>query len=106
LIGWSADNGDPDNFYRPLLSCQAIKSGTNRARWCSTRYDDLIQEALLITDIELRKTYYHLANAVLAEEMPLVPIAHAYRYQAYSNRLNGLKINPFGGIRFGDVEKH
>ncbi|TDF39576.1 ABC transporter substrate-binding protein [Alteromonadaceae bacterium M269] len=105
LIGWSADNGDPDNFYRPLLSCQAIKSGTNRARWCSRRYDDLIQEALLISDIELRKTYYHLANAVLAEEMPLVPIAHAYRYQAHSDRLHGLKINPFGGIRFGDVEK-
>ena len=39
LIGWSADNGDPDNFYRPLLSCGAIPSGTNRAMWCSEDYD-------------------------------------------------------------------
>jgi cationic peptide transport system substrate-binding protein len=45
LIGWSADNGDPDNFYRPLLSCSAIKSGTNRAMWCSDEYDLLINNA-------------------------------------------------------------
>jgi len=42
LIGWSADNGDPDNFYRPLLSCGAIPSGTNRAMWCNPDYDKLI----------------------------------------------------------------
>src|SRR5690606_26001093 len=24
LIGWTADNADPDNFFRPLLSCGAI----------------------------------------------------------------------------------
>lgn len=104
LIGWTADNGDPDNFYRPVLSCGAINSGTNRALWCSREYDDLIEEALLHSDIELRKTYYHLANAILAEEVPLIPLAHAFRYQAYKSHIQGLQINPFGGIRFGDLE--
>lgn len=106
LIGWSADNGDPDNFYRPLLSCSAIASGTNRARWCSAEYDDLINRALKITDVEKRVTYYHKANELLVQEMPLMPIAHAFRYQAYRNNLSGLSINPYGGIRFDETEKN
>jgi cationic peptide transport system substrate-binding protein len=105
LIGWSADNGDPDNFYRPLLSCGAIPSGTNRAMWCDEDYDRLLNEALKTDDIDERTAIYHQVNRLLYERLPLVPIAHAYRYQAYREELNGVVINPFGGVRFGGVEK-
>jgi cationic peptide transport system substrate-binding protein len=37
--------------------------------------------------------------------LPLVPIAHAYRYQAFRSELNGMTINPYGGVRFGGVSK-
>ena len=105
LIGWSADNGDPDNFYRPLLSCGAIPSGTNRAMWCSEDYDKLLNDALQTDDIEERTAIYRQVNRLLYERLPLVPIAHAYRYQAYRNELEGMTINPFGGVRFGGVKK-
>jgi len=105
LIGWSADNGDPDNFYRPLLSCASIDSGTNRAKWCSPQFDELINEALTYGDERTRAALYQSANAIIADQLPLVPIAHAYRYQAYRDNVQGLVINPFGGIRFGGVHK-
>lgn len=105
LIGWSADNGDPDNFYRPLLSCGAIPSGTNRAMWCDEDYDRLINEALKTEDLDKRRAIYHQVNRLMYERLPLVPIAHAYRYQAYRNEVKGMTINPFGGVRFGGVEK-
>jgi cationic peptide transport system substrate-binding protein len=105
LIGWSADNGDPDNFYRPLLSCAAIDSGTNRAMWCSEEYDLLINQALQYTDISERTYFYGKANELLAEQLPLIPVAHASRYQAYRKDLDGLVINPYGGVRFGGVKK-
>lgn len=105
LIGWSADNGDPDNFYRPLLSCAAIESGTNRAMWCSDEYDALINKALQFTDISERTYFYGKANELLAEQLPLIPIAHASRYQAHRKELEGLVINPYGGVRFGGVKK-
>lgn len=105
LIGWSADNGDPDNFYRPLLSCGAIPSGTNRAMWCNEDYDRLINEALKTEDLDKRRAIYHQVNRLMYERLPLVPIAHAYRYQAYRNEVKGMTINPFGGVRFGGVEK-
>lgn len=104
LIGWSADNGDPDNFYRPVLSCAAIESGTNRARWCNETFDEIIDEALTYSDTDTRAALYQTANAIIADQIPIVPIAHAYRFQAYRQGLSNLEINPFGGIRFGDVE--
>jgi len=105
LIGWNADNGDPDNFYRPLLTCDAIPSGTNRAMWCNKEYDELIQAALLIDDSDARKAIYYAANDLIYENMPLVPIAHAFQYQAVRANIKGMKINPFGGIRFDEVER-
>ena len=105
LIGWNADNGDPDNFYRPLLTCDAIPSGNNRAMWCNAQYDALIQQALLTTDFVERKNLYVAANELLFEQMPLMPIAHAYKYQAVHRDIKGMEINPFGGIRFDNVER-
>ena len=105
LIGWSADSGDPDNFYRPLLSCSAIFSGTNRANWCNNEYDRLIDQALQYTDFEQRKLFYQLANTIIAQDMPLVPIAHAYRYHAYQSHLHNFQLNPYGGLSFAGVIK-
>ncbi len=105
LIGWSADSGDPDNFYRPLLSCGAIPSGTNRAMWCNNNYDKLINAALKTEDIEKRKLIYQQVNSLLYQQLPLVPLAHAFRYQAYRSSLSGMSINPYGGINFSGVEK-
>jgi cationic peptide transport system substrate-binding protein len=106
LIGWSADNGDPDNFYRPLLSCSSIKSGTNRAMWCSEEYDEYINQALQFEDIQDRQYFYNKANEHIAKHIPLLPIAHASRYQAYRANIIDLSINPFGGIRFAGVSKN
>ena len=105
LIGWSADNGDPDNFFRPLLSCNAIPSGTNRARWCNTEYDELIYSALQTNNTDERKHIYQQVNTLIFEQTPLIPIAHSLSYQAYGKQVEGLTINPFGAIRFAGVSK-
>ena len=42
---------------------------------------------------------------VIFEEMPLMPIAHAFQYQAIRSNIKGMEINPFGGIRFDNVER-
>ena len=45
ILGWTGDNGDPDNFLTPLLGCGAVGAG-NRAEWCNKEFDDLIRKAL------------------------------------------------------------
>ncbi len=42
LLGWTGDNGDPDNFLYVLLGCEAAKDSANRARWCHQPFEDLL----------------------------------------------------------------
>jgi len=100
LIGWSADNADPDNFLRPLLSCAAAISGSNRANWCDDTYDALIAQAVQTPVMEERRTFYQQAQQYQAEQTPLVPIAHSKRFQVRSRNISGVRINPYGGINF------
>jgi cationic peptide transport system substrate-binding protein len=105
LIGWSADNADPDNFMRPLLSCAAAVSGSNRANWCDEHFDEFIASALRTTEIPQRRSYYFAAQQYLQEQMPLVPIAHSKRFQVRNSAVQGVSINPYGGISFVHAEK-
>jgi cationic peptide transport system substrate-binding protein len=100
LLGWSADNPDPNNFFSTLLSCESVKSGSNRTFWCNDEFDHLISQALLTVDIEQRKKYYHKASVIIANEIPLLPIAHSKRFQARSKAVKGKLLNSFGGISF------
>ncbi len=40
-MGWTGDNGDPDNFFATLFSCAAAKDGSNYSRWCYKPFEDL-----------------------------------------------------------------
>ena len=105
LIGWSADNADPDNFFRPLLSCSAADTGTNRANWCDENFDRLIMQALLTADQKQRRSYYMAAQQYLSEQMPLLSIAHSQRFQAIASDIKGVQINPYGGIALANASK-
>jgi cationic peptide transport system substrate-binding protein len=98
LIGWAADNPDPDNFFRPLLSCAARDSGSNRANWCDPAFDDIISKALLTANQQQRRALYLAAQQYLHQKQPLVAIAHSQRFQAISSSVTGVSINPYGGI--------
>ena len=76
LLGWTGDNGDPDNFMYVLLSCAAAK-GANRARWCHKPFDDLLKEAKRTTDVSKRTALYKKAQKIFKEEAPWVTIAHS-----------------------------
>lgn len=95
LIGWTGDNGDPDNWLGTLYGCDAI-NGNNYSRWCDQRYDRLIKEARTLTDQEKRTALYKQAQGILKEEAAITPVAHSTVYQPMSNRVKDFKISPFG----------
>lgn len=103
LGGWSTDSNDPDSFFRPLLSCAAIKSGTNYAHWCNQDFDDTLHLALLSQQLSGRIEYYHQAQHILAEELPVLPLASSLRLQAYRYDIKGLVLSPFGNSSFAGV---
>jgi len=95
-MGWTSDNGDPDNFLRALLSCGALNSGVNMARWCYPAFDRLINKALELSSLEKRTTLYKKAQKIFKEEAPWVTIAHTYDYVALLNTVKGYVDAPFG----------
>ena len=105
LLGWAADTPDPDNFFSPLLSCTATFSGKNPANWCNPEFDLLLTQALDTNDMEQRKHYYHLAQQMVIEQLPLVPIAHGLRFQATSTDIKGVALRPFGGISLAEARR-
>ncbi|MDO6706597.1 ABC transporter substrate-binding protein SapA [Photobacterium sp. 1_MG-2023] len=103
LTGWVADNGDPDNFLRPLLSCSAKQAGLNVANWCNLQFDNLLELASRTTQLEQRLDYYQYAQEILQDEVPVIPLAHGVHYQIHHQSLQGLHLSPFGTRSFSNV---
>ncbi|WP_321340861.1 ABC transporter substrate-binding protein [uncultured Cohaesibacter sp.] len=104
LMGWTGDNGDPDNFLYVLLGCDAVKSGSNRARWCNKEFDDLLVKAKQTTDIAERTKLYEEAQVVFKREAPWATIAHSVVFMPVSTKVKNYKIDPFGGHIFYGVD--
>ncbi|MGF1875889.1 peptide ABC transporter substrate-binding protein SapA [Photobacterium frigidiphilum] len=103
LAGWIADNGDPDNFLRPLLSCDAKQAGLNIANWCNLDFDNLLELALRTSKLDQRLNYYHRAQNILDQQVPLIPLAHGVHFQVHHKSLGGLQMSPFGTRSFSSV---
>ncbi len=104
LLGWTGDNGDPDNFLYVLLSCDAAKDGANRARWCHQPFDELVIEAKRTSDQQRRTELYERAQIVFKEQAPWITIAHSIVHKPIRNEVEGFKIDPFGGHYFYGVD--
>ncbi len=103
LLGWTGDNGDPDNFLAVLLGCDAV-GGSNRAQWCYKPFDDLIQKAKIISDIGERTKLYEEAQVVFKEQAPWATIAHSVVFMPMSKSVKNFIMDPLGYHRFDDVD--
>ncbi len=103
LLGWTGDNGDPDNFLYVLLGCDAV-DGANRARWCYEPFNDLLVEAKQTTDRDKRTELYEEAQVVFKEQAPWITIAHSIVFEPVRNEVENYKIDPLGGHVFYGVD--
>lgn len=103
LAGWATDSNDPDSFFRPMLSCAAIRSQTNYAHWCDPDFDQLLRQGLLSQQLSQRIEYYQQAQHILEQQLPVLPLASSLRLQAYRYDIKGLVLSPFGNASFAGV---
>jgi oligopeptide transport system substrate-binding protein len=93
---WIGDYNDANTFLDLFTSF----SGNNRTGWKNARYDELIQQANLQTDLQKRAGLFRQAEAILiAEDPPIVPL---YFYSGF-NYYNADKI---GGIWPNILDEH
>ena len=105
MLGWTGDNGDPDNFLATLLGCDAAKSnGSNVAKFCYQPYEDLIQKAKTISGQKERTDLYMKAQVIFKEQAPWFTIAHAVQLKPVRKEVIDFKLSPFGRHTFYGVD--
>lgn len=103
MIGWTADYGDPDNFFSSL-TCAAAQGSYNFSRWCYKPYDDLVLRARTITDQTQRTKLYQQAQQIIHEQAPDLFLAHSSIYDVARKEVRGYTIDPLGKHNFSNVE--
>ena len=68
--GWIGDYLDPNTF----LDMYTSHSGNNDTGWAHARYDALLAQAAARTDPDARHAVLREAEALLLEELPIIPI--------------------------------
>lgn len=106
FMGWSGDNGDPDNFLTPQFSCAAVKSGTNFARYCDAKLDKLITDGLKVSDVKQRTKIYQSAQKLINDQALWLPLVYPTSYVLTRKEVSGYAVNPFGRQDFASVVLH
>ncbi|MFF7706539.1 ABC transporter substrate-binding protein [Pseudomonas sp. NPDC007930] len=96
FMGWSGDNGDPDNFLTPQFSCAAVQSGTNFARYCDPALDKLISSGKTTAAQADRAKLYHQAQALIQQQALWLPLAHPVAAVLTRSNVEGYQPSPFG----------
>ncbi len=105
MLGWTGDNGDPDNFLYTLLGCASAQSGgSNVAKFCYQPYEDLVLKAKTVTNMAERTKLYQQAQVIFKEQAPWFTIAHALQIKPVRKSVIGYKNSPFGRHNFYAVD--
>jgi dipeptide transport system substrate-binding protein len=105
MLGWTGDNGDPDNFLHTLLGCASAQgNGSNVAKFCHKPFDDLVTKAKVTTDTAERTKLYQQAQAIFKEQAPWFTIAHAVQLKPIRKEVVDFKLSPFGRHTFYGVD--
>ncbi len=106
MLGWTGDNGDPDNFLHTLLGCDSAQgvSGSNVAKFCYKPFDDLVVKAKAVTNTAERTKLYEQAQVIFKEQAPWFTIAHAVQLKPVRKEVIDFKLSPFGRHSFYGVD--
>ena len=105
MLGWTGDNGDPDNFLHTLLGCDAAKSGgSNVAKFCHKPFEDLVLKAKTVSSVAERTKLYSDAQVIFKEQAPWLTIAHAVQLKPVRKEVIDFKLSPFGRHTFYGVD--
>ena len=104
-LGWTGDNGDPDNFLHSLLGCNSARTdGSNIAKFCYPPFEELVAKAKSVSDQSERTAFYRKAQVVFKEQAPWFTIAHAVQLKPVRKEVVDFKLSPFGRHTFYGVD--
>src|SRR5699024_2395008 len=103
LLGWTGDNGDPDNFLYALLDEDNIGSN-NYTYFENDVTHDLFIDAQTEVDQDKRNELYEEAQELLHEDAPWVRLAQSTTRFMAAEDVTGFEPHPAGSDLLSEVE--
>ncbi|MBW1776392.1 MAG: ABC transporter substrate-binding protein [Deltaproteobacteria bacterium] len=100
-LGWTGDNGDPDNFLAVLFD--GLASEAIRTQWKNEEYHRLMIQGRETIDQKKRIEIYKKAQKIFFEECPAIPIAHSTVIWPAHKSVQNFKLHPTGSVRMKNV---
>lgn len=94
FMNWFGDYPDGENFLNPLFHSKNWGSGGNRAKFKNDEVDALIEEAVKITDENLRSQAYDKINRKVVEQAPWLYLWHCSETYVTSPRVKNIDFYP------------
>jgi peptide/nickel transport system substrate-binding protein len=107
LIGWTGDNGDPDNFLYPLLDQDsAHKDGTaqNYSFWRDPAFHALMLAGQSTVGDAERGAIYRQANAMVHDQVPAISLVHTTVPVVLKSSIKGFVPSPNTSYHFNLIK--
>ena len=103
MLGWTGDNGDPDNFLYTLLDKDSI-GANNYSFYSNDQLHDILIKAQQETDQAKRNDLYKQAQEIIHEDAPWIPLVHSRPLSAASKDVINYLPHPTGSEALDKVE--
>lgn len=103
MLGWSGTNGDPDYFLSSLLHGSNVGT-SNREFYANPEVDKLLDAAKVAIDQDERAELYKQAQALIAEDAPMVPLVHSRPVLATTSQVKNYVPHPSTSESLAEVE--
>jgi len=100
-LGWTGDNGDPDNFLAVLFD--GLASPSIRTQWKNETYHKYMLDGKKTVDQSERTAIYKKAQQLMYDEVPVVPIAHSTVIMPVQKNVMNFKLHPTNSQRLKNV---
>lgn len=100
-LGWTGDNGDPDNFLAILFD--GLADPNIRTQWKNEEYHKLILLGKQTIDQAKRAEIYKKALKLIHDEVPTICVAHSTVIWPAQKNVMNFKLHPTGSVRLKNV---
>jgi oligopeptide transport system substrate-binding protein len=99
-LGWQMDYPSIENFLAPIYETGA---DSNYMDYSNPQFDKLLVEAAAAPDAAAANAKYQEAEALLAQDMPVIPMWYTTATMGWSEKVATMKIDAFGKFDLSSV---
>lgn len=99
--GWQMDYPSIENYLTPIYAKNA--DSNYFGPYDNPEFEKLLKEAAAAPSNDEANVKYQEAEAVLAEDFPTIPLFYGKATMGWSDKLNPVKITPFGTADFASI---